>query len=238
MSGTNKSMRSKGFALALGLGSTLLLAACQSQPQQSNLSSLAANDYRLRHPIMIEEGYENLDLPIGANTRSLSSQFSDRIAQFGHEARVSGSGAVEVLAPSGSANEAAVHALVPQIRKSLQRGGLGKGMIVVRSYSVEDQSANAPIRLAYRRMKATTNECGQWPKSLTGGVNQNNDYDNFGCATQANLAAMIENPADLIAPRASTAPDQMRRATVFKNYREGTITAADYQEGVGASVSE
>jgi pilus assembly protein CpaD len=49
---------------------------------------------------------------------------------------------------------------------------------------------------------------------------------NFGCAVQHNLAAQIENPRDLVEPRALGTSDAMRRATVMNAYEKGTPTAA------------
>ncbi|NVK36210.1 MAG: CpaD family pilus assembly protein [Rhodobacteraceae bacterium] len=238
MFGEKKSLFPRAVTLGLVLSATALLAGCKSQTPESNLSMLAANDYQLRHPIVVEEGYENLDLPVGSNARILSTQMADRISQFGAQSRTGSGGSVEVLVPSGAANEAAVHALVPQIRKALVRGGVRSSKVAVRSFAVTDPSANAPIRLAYRKMMAKVDECGRWPSNLAGGFNKNVDYENYGCATQANLAAMVENPADLIAPRAMTPADQARRGTVYEKYRAGEVTAADSKEGVGAQVSE
>ena len=214
----------------------LVLAGCQNQQTQAQL--LASNDYRLRHPIVITEEPETLDLPIGRSTRSLYGPVEGTVTAFAVQSRQQGSGRVEILVPSGGANEAAVHSVTPKIRQALQRGGVNRSHISTRTYSVQDPSADAPIRLSYARMKATAGSCGAWPKNIGGGVNQNVDYENFGCATQANLAAMVDNPSDLLTPRASTPADQQRRAVVFENYREGTVTTSEYTEGVGAEVSE
>jgi pilus assembly protein CpaD len=51
---------------------------------------------------------------------------------------------------------------------------------------------------------------------------------NFGCASQRNLAAMVDNPADLVQPRAETPAYTMRRTTVVEKYRAGTSTATQY----------
>jgi pilus assembly protein CpaD len=87
-------------------------------------------------------------------------------------------------------------------------------------------------------MQATAGECGAWPKNIGGGFGENINYENFGCASQANLAAMVDNPSDLITPRASDPSDQGRRAVVIEKYRKGEVTAGDFNEGVGAEVAE
>ncbi|WP_428673052.1 CpaD family pilus assembly lipoprotein, partial [Roseibium sp.] len=100
---------------ALVLLGCLVMAGCQSQTQsQSQL--LASNDYRYRHPIVVTEEPETLDLPIGRDTRRLFGPIEDTIAAFGGEARQRGNGSVEILVPSGGANESAVHAVTGDIR--------------------------------------------------------------------------------------------------------------------------
>ncbi|WP_353889648.1 CpaD family pilus assembly protein [uncultured Roseibium sp.] len=225
-------------SLAVCLLGTGLLAGCQTQSVENQSAMLAANDYQLRHPIVITEQPETLDLPIGFNTRGLNRHLSDSVAAFASQSKANGDGKVEILVPSGSGNEAAVHAVVPSIRAALKRGGVSGRQTATRSYRVEDASAEAPIRLSYARVMATAGSCGEWPKDIGGSVNQNNDYYNFGCAYQANLAAMVSNPADLITPRASTPSDQMRRAVVYEKFRAGEVTASEYKEGDGATVSE
>ena len=48
---------------------------------------------------------------------------------------------------------------------------------------------------------------------------QNRNYENFGCASQANLAAMVAEPMDLIGPRQMSPIDAVRRGQVIKDYR-------------------
>jgi len=224
--------RMAGYVVVLGV----TLAGCQNETLDQPGMYLAANDYRLRHPIVITEQPETLDLPIGSETRSLGRPISDTVTAFASQARRNGNGRVEILAPSGARNEAAVHAVTPKIRAALKRGGATS--VTTRTYPVEQTSADAPIRLSYARVKATAGPCGEWTGNFGGGVNYNTDYTNLGCASQANLAAIVDNPADLLSPRGSDPSDQMRRATVYENYRTGASTAAEFEQGVGASVSE
>ncbi len=236
MTKRNTLLRPGTLKAGLSVVAVLFVAGCQSQSAPTTM--VAANDYRLRHPIIVNEQPETLDLPIGYQTRSLNRHLADSISEFGARSKKQGNGRVEILVPSGAGNEAAVHAVTPQIRKALKRGGLGNRHIVTRSYSVDDAAADAPVRLSFARVMATTGPCGDWPKNIGGHVNQNVDYENFGCATQSNLAAMVANPADLITPRATAPADQQRRAVVFEKYRSGDETASSYKEGDGASVSE
>ncbi|WP_420335644.1 CpaD family pilus assembly protein [Roseibium sp.] len=235
---TKKTVRLSAASKSLLLfAGCLVVAGCQNG-KQSNAELLASHDYRYRHPIVITEEPETLDLPIGQNTRNLHGPIESTIAAFGAESRRKGNGSVEILVPSGGANEAAVHAVTGDIRHALQRGGVSRSRISTRTYAVQDPKAEAPIRLSYAAMQATAGPCGAWPKNIGGGIGENTEYENFGCATQSNLASMVDNPSDLLTPRASTPSDQARRATVIENYRGGTDTTGTFTEGVGAEVSE
>ncbi len=222
------------IALPIILALAAVLGGCQSEP---TTAVLAANDYRLRHPIVLAERNETLDLPVGTNMRKLSPEMAAAVTSFGHDAIKRGDGTVEVIVPSGAANDGAVHAITPQIRKALQNGGVNRGRIVTRTYPVDDPTAAAPVRLAYLTMAANVASCGQWPDNIAGNF-ANTNFENFGCATQYNLAASVENPADLIYPRATTPADRQRRGVVFEKYRKGEQTAAEYKEGDGAKISD
>ena len=55
----------------------------------------------------------------------------------------------------------------------------------------------------------------------------NQPWASFGCAQQANLAAMVSDPADLLGPRAEDPRDAARRARVLEAYRQGQQTHAE-----------
>lgn len=68
-------------------------------------------------------------------------------------------------------------------------------------------------------------QCGLWPADV--GIAHGSESHlnrpswNHGCATQHNLAAIVENPGDLLGPRAETQPDAARRQTSIGRYRSG-----------------
>ena len=82
------------------------------------------------------------------------------------------------------------------------------------------------IRLSYPRIAAVAGPCGLWPEDLgpsilDPGYNENRPYYNFGCATQRNLAAMIDNPADLEQPRSETPAYTARRNGGVREISQG-----------------
>jgi pilus assembly protein CpaD len=82
-----------------------------------------------------------------------------------------------------------------------------------------------------------------WPEDLGPSIlnrrsSENKDYYNFGCSTQRNLAAMIDNPADLVQPRPETPAYTARRNVAFERYRRGETSTTNYPEGEKAKLSD
>ena len=86
-----------------------------------------------------------------------------------------------------------------------------------------------PVRITYPKVVAQAGPCGLWPQDI--GPSFNRTYSenlpdwNFGCATQRNLASMVDNPSDLVQPRPETPAYAMRRTTVIEKYRQGAATS-------------
>jgi pilus assembly protein CpaD len=102
--------------------------------------------------------------------------------------------------------------------------GVRPGAIDFRAYPAGPSETNAPVRLAFNKITARVEGCGAWPDRLESDSN-NRNYKNFGCSAQANLAAMVDNPLDLLYPRALAPADAGRRSTVLEKYRNGDAYA-------------
>lgn len=203
------------------------LAGCNTAREPTITGSLPYDGYKTRHPILLTEQAETLDLPVGSQASRLTDRASDTVMAFARDAVESGARAVTVLVPKGSANAIAAARVSRSINAALVKGGMPAGGIVYRSYVAGDPGVDAPVRLAYPKMKAGLDHaCGQWPEQMTTTA-KNVDYWNFGCASQANLAAMIVEPADLVTPRGASAASAARRQTIFQNYEAGKATASE-----------
>jgi pilus assembly protein CpaD len=218
----------RAAALLLGaIAAGALLAGCAPREPQYT-GSVDTDGFRTRHPIVVEEGNETLDIPVGQQAARLPVKLADTVEAFGREARRRGASGVVVLVPSGSANESAAHRLARDISAALVRGGVPAHAVERRAYPAEGPYDVAPIRIAYPRIVAhVPHECGDWPKAATSDFG-NHDYWNFGCATQSNIAAMVDNPTDLVAPAPLGAPDATRRAVVLQAYRKGEKTKSQF----------
>ena len=218
----NKKFRLLKLASAAALiAVAATLASCATRPDRQTTSGIP-DDYRTRHPITLAEVQHNLDVPIGTGEQRLTSGTRDLIRGFVQDYAALSSGTMLIAAPTQSANAGTAQALKADVRKLLINAGVKPSRIVMTAYDPSDANASAPIRLSFVAVTAITGECGQWPTDLFGpSIMDNTNWENFGCATQQNLAAQIASPTDLVGPRGTSPIDAQRRAEVIRVYREG-----------------
>ena len=199
--------------------SATLLAGCGARPDRATTASIP-DDYRTRHPIVLAESAQTMDIPIATGDRSLTMAMRDNIRGFAADHAAKSRSAVQIMLPRGSANAATANYLRKDIRTTLAAAGLKRDQLIETSYDASGYGANAPVRLAFFAITAQTGPCGQWPEDLAENTMENRNYHNFGCATQSNLAAQIANPMDLVQPRGMSPIDAERRGNVIEDYRE------------------
>jgi pilus assembly protein CpaD len=169
---------------------------------------------------------------VGAFRGSLTPMQRAEVLAFAQTWRDDATGGVVIDVPVGTPNERTSATAVHEIESILAATGVPPASMAIRPYHATAQ-ALAPVRIAYARMTAQAGPCGMWPEDV--GPSFNRDYTenqppwNYGCATQRNLAAMVENPADLVQPRGETPAYTMRRTTVMEKYRAGMGPATTYQ---------
>jgi pilus assembly protein CpaD len=207
-------------ALAAAAMAAAALSGCGAMHNRHNIIvGSIPDDYRTSHPIILNEREEVLDVPVGASDSQISVAQRSSIQAF--MAQSSSPGAVQVLLPSGAPNSAAARRVLPHIESALRKSGVQGGNIVTASYDASGSQSSAPVRISYRAMSAGTEPCGKWTADL-GDTSQNKNYENFGCASQNNFAAMIANPADLIGPRLPDSIDPVRRGLAISRYQKST----------------
>lgn len=201
-----------------------MLAGCKTLERYENIAA-EPDDFRINHPILIDEQLHTMDIPVGLNTARLSAPVKGSIVGFAQRFKAGDSNLMAIVSPGGSPNQAVASDMSQQVRDVLVNAGVSPDAVEFRSYSAGPKETSAPIRLAYNKISAHVEGCGSWPDHLEKNfLNQN--YKNFGCTSQSNLAAMIDNPLDLLYPRAVTPADAARRSTVLEKYRKGEIYAA------------
>jgi pilus assembly protein CpaD len=194
------------------------------------------DDYRTNHPIAVSEAVETMDVPVGLYTPTLNDAFKANVVAFAQRFKDSGSSLIAVVAPSGSPDQTVAAGIAVQIEDVLRKVGIPDGAIDYRVYHAAANEQNAPIRIAFSRIAATTAPCGPYSDQLAV-TRTNRTYFEFGCATQQNLAAVVDNPLDLLYPRGLTPADAARRSTVLEKYRSGSVFSGDLSRETGGTIA-
>ena len=97
--------------------------------------------------------------------------------------------------------------------------------------------ALASIKISYTKLMAEAGPCGLWPHDLGPAwdrtYTENRPYWNLGCASQRNLAAMVDNPTDLVQPRGDAPAYTARRSVALDKYRKGETPGGAYPADSG-----
>jgi pilus assembly protein CpaD len=234
----SRSLRMAGVLVGLAV----LLGACAHHEHQDVTSSIP-DDYRQRHPIAIQEAERSIVIFVGHGRGGLSGPERSDVVGLAQSWLHEGTGTIVADVPVKTSNAAAAADAFREIHAMLVASGVPPRGITVHRYHPDDPRQMATIRLNYSKMSAVAGPCGLWPEDLGPAINdksyiENKSYYNFGCAYQRNMAAMIDNPSDLVQPRAETPAYTVRRTEAFEKFRKGAPTTTTYPEGEKAKLSD
>jgi pilus assembly protein CpaD len=243
MTATLPADRRRAFRIAGALvGLAVALGACTHTDDVTTTASVP-DDYRLRHPIAIQESDRSVVIFIGHARGGLSGPQRADVMGLAQLWLQEGTGAIIADMPVGTSNARAAADSLHEIQALLAAAGVPPRGLVVRNYHPDDPRQLPTIRLNYPKISAVAGPCGLWPEDLGPSIKdksyfENKPYYNFGCAYQRNMAAMVDNPSDLVQPRAETPAYTIRRTEGFEKYRKGNPTATSYPDADKAKLSD
>lgn len=218
-------LRSSTAITLCAIAATVVLTGCRpGEDDGTRVAGWSLMDASQRHPIMVTQQPTTLALRVARGSYGLSPHQRAQVIGFLERYRGldEGNSRMVVEVPSGSPNEVAAMQAVAEIRSLMSEIGFKQSDINIEAVPA-GSDAQAPIRISYSRYVAEGPQCGKWPTNL-GTSPSNLPYANFGCANQANFAAMIANPADLVTPRGTTPRASDRDHTVWEKYIKGEST--------------
>jgi pilus assembly protein CpaD len=224
------------------VGLAVALGACTHTDEVATTASVP-DDYRLRHPIAIQEANRSVVIFVGQARGGLSAEQRADVMGLAQIWLQEGTGAIVADVPVGTPNARAAAEAFREANALLTAAGVPPRGVTIHQYHPNDPRQLATLRLSYPKIIATAGPCGLWPEDLGPSIKdkgylENKPYYNFGCAYQRNMAAMVENPADLVQPRPETPAYTARRTEGFEKYRKGTTTTTSYPESDKAKLSD
>jgi pilus assembly protein CpaD len=211
------------------LAAVLLAGSC-AQPGDLN-APMASFEPADNFPIAVVPGSDTLRVSYAGPGEGLSPADSAAFDGFVAHYLAHGNGTINVSVPQGSAEQAEI----TYFGERLFAMGVDRSRVLVGTHPVAN--GDGRVELNFVEYKAETKPCGDWSVDVAED-NDNTPMPNFGCAVQHNIAAMVSDPRDLVAPRPMSAADAQRRATVMSAYEKGTPTAAQQTQQQSGAVSD
>ncbi|WP_425991923.1 CpaD family pilus assembly protein [Brevundimonas sp. TWP2-3-2] len=172
-----------------------------------------------RFALQVEPGIDRVAFAV--HETGLSENQTLALGDMVNRFAVEGAPMLTVEAPSG--DDPVSSDVAWRIKGALEAQGVPPYQVRVVTYLAPDP--RAPVLVGFDTVRAAVPQCGTSWTNL-GRTGANAGYANFGCAVNANLAAQIADPRDIISPRAIQPGSAARRAVVFDKYRLGEPTAA------------
>ncbi len=233
--------------LLLGGG---IVSGCQHDAMMISQAA-PVPDTRDKYPISVEAQQETMQLSPVLAGKKLGNADARQVTAFAGGFLQDGHGPLAIILPGipstpqmtgqvQAINEILAERGVPasRIEWRIATPGAPAAVAATPSASASGVAKSDPLVFSFTRYVASAErECGNWEKDL-GRYPDNHSWENFGCAQQHNLAAMISDPLDLKRPRATTPVDVDRRTVVIKAYREGKTTASERTKDEKGTVSE
>jgi pilus assembly protein CpaD len=185
-------------------------------------------DGEVNHPIDVEPSYQSIKVGYSGD---LSPDDAGRFTVFVQDYLSRGNGAITVSAPTGPGSTAAI----AYFGEQLTALGVPRARILVGTHDAV--GADERVEIGFVSYMAHTDSCGDWSQDVAA-TETNLPPINFGCAVQHNIAAMVADPRDLVAPRPMGDADPKRRETVMTQYQQGLPTAAQKTVDQSGKVSD
>src|ERR1700688_3033612 len=190
--------RQRAFRIAGALvGLAVVLGACTHTDEAVTAS--IPDDYRLRHPITIQEADRSVVILVGHARGGLSATQRADVMELAQEWLREGTGAISADVPVDTPNARAAADSFREIQALLSAAGVPPRGILVHQYHPDDPRQLATIRLNYPKISAVAGPCGVWPEDLGPSIKNKGYYENKQCYNfvglyQRNIAGMVDNP--------------------------------------------
>lgn len=219
-------MITKNVLRIASIAAVVLAGSCAAPMNDGDTIS---SDPATNHPIMVEPHFDSIKLSFSAPEAGLLPDEAAKLDAFVADYLSRGSGSISISAPKGQDSTEAIRYFGTRLFEM----GVPRSKILVGTHDGPDQR----VQIGFIAYSAHTAPCGDWSENLANTAD-NTTGKNFGCSVQANIAAQVADPRDLIEMRPTDPSDAARRGVVLDNYEQGKVTAADKTKDQSGAVSE
>lgn len=213
----NRSGKSAAFRrrmLMLAATSVLALAGCDRERGPDDVLAVGLNNPELRHPIHFDARVETLDVEVPPDAEGLSPNQNTDVFRFLKLYKREANSRLIIAVPGDQRPPASIAQSLRGIQRHVVEAGIDYRL--TRGRRVPGAEVPA-IRLAYRRPVAVPPTCDKWGENV--GRNEARiPYPNLGCATQRNIAIMVDNARDLQQPQDEDPRSGERRHVTWSAY--------------------
>jgi len=196
------------------------LAACETRTDRAvKVGNMLVTNPKGNHPIRVSKQMIEMKIPVRRGDYGLNAEKKMQLGSFINRYRREGEGRLILSAPSGQPNEVAVVDVLNDVRDHMKGHGIVRQMVKLRPYSPKGEP-EAPIVISFLGYKAVGPKCGALTRDI-GSERNNLPGEQLSCANQANFAAMIANPKDLVEPRDMTPRSGERRDVQWGKFVKG-----------------
>lgn len=165
-----------------------------------------------------------LVLAASQGAQGLTAQEHAQLTGFANDFVRLGRGNVVISVPANAGNSTNAAMVAQEAQRVLYASGVDYAKIAGGTYQAGGQP-NAPVTISFARYEAQPMACQSWSEFDARKTATNLSPDRFGCAQNANLAAMVADPGDLLGDRTDPSRDAARVQVGIDKHRKGDIPA-------------
>ncbi len=229
---------SKSHRTLLAFGAGLMtLGACASHAPTAVPAEYLGGTALSRNEVGVTKRTEFLEVALHPEAGELSEGDRTRIRNFVSAYAQKGHGPLVLSLPEASANPQLAVTAIAEARSIAWEKGIQYDEIAGTSHGASAAYAQ-PMILAFQAFDAVAPECLSKAALDFADVSSNNNLPTLGCSVRTNLAAMIADPADLLANRPLDPGDLVRREVILEKFRAGESTASIRSNQESGAVSD
>jgi pilus assembly protein CpaD len=164
-----------------------------------------------------------LALAATSGVQGLTGEEYSQLTSFANDFVRLGRGSLVISVPANSGNSQSAALVAQDAQRALYAGGVDFARISGGTYQA-DGRPNAPVMLSFARYEAQRMVCQPWSEIDPRKTATNLSPARFGCAQNANLAAMVTDPGDLLGDRTDAKRDASQIQVGIDKLRKGEVS--------------